>query len=93
MSAMLCYLLFSIAVAFPINNWRGEPKGQLRQHHLNDVSVYMMKYAKPPEGQFRLDITDTLLEQGWTVSNRTLVPSAWPIYLVRVVRRCRSLLW
>jgi hypothetical protein len=77
---MLCYVLFSVAVAFPIDNWRYEPSGKLMPHHLTSVSIFMLKRDKPPEGDFKIDITDMLKGQGWTRNDATLVPSAWDIY-------------
>jgi len=76
------YILFSVAVAFPVNNWRFHVAEELEPHHLKHVSVYMLRYERRPRGVFKLDITDMLAEQGWTESNATLVHSTWTIYKV-----------
>jgi len=80
---MVCCLLMSVAIAFPIMNWRYEATGQLKHYHLVNVSVYMLKRDPPPEGRsFNLDLTDILTKQGWSETNTSLVPSAWAIYKV-----------
>jgi hypothetical protein len=81
---ILCYVLFSIAIAFPINNWRRELGDVLKADHLESVSIYMMQRDKPPEGEYKIDITDLLKEQGWTERNTTLVHSAWSIVTVNL---------
>ena len=47
---MICCLLFSVTIAFPFMNWRHEPKGKLKSHHLVNVSIFMLKHPPPPEG-------------------------------------------
>lgn len=80
---MVCCLLFSVSIAFPIMNWRYEAGGKLKTHHLVNVSIHMLKRDVPPEGhKFNLEITDILLRQGWTETNTSLVPSAWDIISV-----------
>ena len=80
---MITCLLFSIAIAFPFMSWRHEPKGILQPHHLENVSVFMLRRDPPPEGLwYTFDITDLLNKQGWDVRNSSLIPSAWKIYLV-----------
>lgn len=77
---MACCLLFSVAIAFPIMNWRYEAGGILKFHHLINVSIYMLKREPPPEGKtFNIELTDILKQQGWSETNTSLVPSAWDI--------------
>lgn len=47
---MITCLLFSVAIAFPFMNWRNEPEGILQNHHLINVSIFMLKRGPPPEG-------------------------------------------
>jgi len=80
---MTICLLFSVAMAFPFMSWRHEPKGQLQPHHLENVSIFMLKRHRPPEGLwYTLDLTELLQEQGWDARNSSLIPSAWKIHLV-----------
>ena len=77
-------LLFSLAVAFPVMNWRYEPAGVLQSHHLQNVSIFMLRREPPPEGlSYNLDITDEIRSQGWSEKNTSLVTSSWPIYEVK----------
>jgi len=80
---MIICLLFSIAMAFPFMSWRHEPKGQLQPHHLENVSIFMLRRQPPPEGEwYTLDVTELLEQQGWDARNSSLIQSAWKIYLV-----------
>ena len=64
-------------------NWRYEPAGQLKPHHLINVSIFMLNHPPPPEGLwYNFDITEKLLAQGWSSSNTSLIPSAWKIHQV-----------
>lgn len=85
MLAMACCMLFSITAAFPIMNWRYEAGGVLKDHHLINVSIYMLRRDPPPEGRtYNLEVTDILTKQGWSEANTSLVSSAWDIYKVKI---------
>jgi len=45
----MCCLLFSVSLAFAIMNWRNEPGGILKEHHLQNVSIYVLHGLVPPE--------------------------------------------
>jgi len=47
---MIISLLISITIAFPFMNWRHEPTGELRDYHLQNVSIFMLRRDPPPEG-------------------------------------------
>jgi len=80
---MISCLLFSVAIAFPFMNWRHEPEGRLKPHHLVNVSIFMLKRPPPPEGLwYSIDLTDLLLKQGWSERNSSLIPTTWQIYQV-----------
>ena len=80
---MIISLLFSIAIAFPFMNWRHEPEGRLKKHHLVNVTIFMLQHPPPPEGlRYTFDVTKQLEEQGWDYRNSSLIHSAWKIYLV-----------
>ena len=80
---MIICLLISIAIAFPFMNWRHEPKGQLKAHHLTNVSIFMLRRPPPPEGLwYTFELTELLEKQGWDDRNSSLIPSAWEIYKV-----------
>ena len=89
---MLCYILFSVAVAFPVNNLRKGSPTQIHRSDLEPVSIFMLKRDRAPERQFELDITDILQEQGWTERNYTLVHSALAIHKVHYDYLCLILL-
>ena len=61
--------------------WRSVLGTIIKDYHLVNVSIYMLKRDPPPEGlAYNIDITDDLFGQGWTDANNSLVKSVWDIY-------------
>ena len=89
---MISCLLFSIAIAFPFMNWRHEPEGRLKPHHLENVSIMMLRHPPPPEGLwYTFDVTELMQQQGWSRKNSSLLHSGWKIYLVILIIRVHFL--
>ena len=74
---LLCCLLFCVTIAFNIMNWYWEPDTKVKAYHLQNVSVYLLRYPSPPEQlTFLIPLTDVLRRQsGENLDNAQLTDS------------------
>src|SRR6218665_496692 len=74
---LVCCLLYCVTIAFNIMNWRWEPDTNVKDYHLKNVSVYLLKHPSPPEQlTFRINLTDVLGRQsGKNLDNAQLTNS------------------